>query len=139
MLLNQVYQYPDTEERIRVVYEAIDSVWLINIDDESAWPILTSIFDFEELITTQTINSISEPFTFFHIEENSSQSIKRDEAYSFLKILLEEYNELFDKTSRNRIIRKVAEDTSKPRIYYIRQLRRYWQRGMTPNALFLSF
>lgn len=46
MFLNQVYQYPETEERIRVVYEAIDSVWLINIDDESAWPILTSIFDF---------------------------------------------------------------------------------------------
>jgi hypothetical protein len=139
MLLNQVYQYIDSKERIRVVYEAIDYVWLINIEDESAWPILTSTFDFEELITSHTIKNISEPFTFFHIEENSSQSIKRDEAYSLLKILLQEHSELFDKMSRNRLIRKVVEDTGKPRIYYIRQLRRYWQRGMTPNSLLSDY
>jgi hypothetical protein len=52
---------------------------------------------------------------------------------------LEEHSELFDKTSRNRLIRKVVEDTGKPRIYYIRQLRRYWQRGMTPNALLSDY
>ena len=36
MLLNQVYQYKDSNERIRVVFEAIEFIWLINIDDDSA-------------------------------------------------------------------------------------------------------
>lgn len=135
MLLNQVYQYVDTKERIRVVYEAVDQVWLINIDDESAWPVFKSAFDFEEMIANDVIQSISEPFTFFHVEENSSQSTKRDEAYSLLQILLKEHAELLSKNSRNQVIRKAVLDTGKPRIYYVRQLRRYWQRGMTPNAL----
>ncbi|MBL4828758.1 MAG: DDE-type integrase/transposase/recombinase [Aliivibrio sp.] len=135
MLLNQVYQYTDSNERIRIVYEAIELVWLINIDDDSAWPICNSISEFYELIASQAIQSINEPFTFSHVEVDTPQSIRRDETYSLLRILLKNHSELFDKAPRNRLIRGAVEETGKPRIYFIRQLRRYWQRGMTPNAL----
>ncbi|MEZ9043035.1 MULTISPECIES: hypothetical protein [unclassified Vibrio] len=134
MLLNQVYQYKDSSERIRVVFETIESIWLINIDDDSAWPIFKPTSELYELIASQAIQSISEPFTFSHVEIDSSQAIKRDDAYSLLKILLKDHCELLDKSSRNRRIRSAVEETGKPRIYFIRQLRRYWQRGMTPNA-----
>ncbi|MFA0602087.1 Mu transposase C-terminal domain-containing protein [Vibrio sp. 10N.222.49.E4] len=135
MLLNQVYQYTDSNERIRVVYETLEFIWLISLDDESAWPILMPASELHELIAAQTIECISEPFAFSHVELDGAQALKRDEAYTLLKILLKDHSELFDKTSRNRLIRNAVEVTGKPRIYFIRQLRRYWQRGMTPNAL----
>ncbi|MBY7829136.1 Mu transposase C-terminal domain-containing protein [Vibrio fluvialis] len=135
MLLNQVYEYTDSSERIRIVYETIELVWLISIDDASAWPMPKPISELQELIVSQEIRNISEPFTFSHVEIGSTQSIKRDEAYSLLKLVLGEPSQLFDKNERNRIIRHVVEESGKPRIYFIRQLRRYWQRGMTPNAL----
>ncbi|MEJ6079164.1 Mu transposase C-terminal domain-containing protein [Vibrio sp. 1-Bac 57] len=135
MLLSQTYQFTDSEERIRVVYEEIDYIWLINIDDQSAWPVFKILSEFEELIASGVIALIDEPFTFSHVDANSPQGLKRDEAYSLLKLLLDNHTLLFDKTSRNRLIRSVVEETEKPRIYFIRQLRRYWQRGMTPNAL----
>ncbi|RCU51049.1 transcriptional antiterminator [Corallincola holothuriorum] len=135
MLLNQVYQYTDSDERVRIVYETIEFVWLINIDDDSAWPISKPIPELRELTINKTIKSINEPFTFSLVEINSPQSTKRDQAYSLLKILLEEHSKLFNKSSRNQLIRSAVEQTGKPRIYFVRQLRRYWQRGMTPNAL----
>ena len=135
MLLNQVYQYTDSNERIRVVYETLEFIWLINLNDESAWPILMPTSELHELLAAQTIECISEPFTFSHVELDGAQVLKRDEAYTLLKILLKDHGKLFDKASRNRLIRNAVEVTGKPRIYFIRQLRRYWQRGMTPNAL----
>ncbi|MCG9731112.1 Mu transposase C-terminal domain-containing protein [Shewanella sp. Isolate13] len=135
MLFNQVYQYTNSSERVRVVYEAIEFIWLIDIDDGAAWPVCKTTSELQELIDSQSIKSISEPFTFSHVESESVQGLKRDEAYSLLKILLKDHYELLDKGSRNRLIRSAVEETGKPRIYFIRQLRRYWQRGMTPNSL----
>ncbi|MBF4280367.1 transcriptional antiterminator, partial [Vibrio anguillarum] len=39
------------------------------------------------------------------------------------------------KATRNQLIREQVEKTDKPRIYILRQLRRYWKRGMAPDAL----
>lgn len=101
MLLNQVYQYNDSNQRIRVVYETLEFVWVINIDEDSAWPIPKPISDLYELIASQVLQEIREPFTFPHIEFDSTQALRRDNAYALLKILLENHNELLYKASRN--------------------------------------
>lgn len=135
MLLNQVFQYEESKERIRIVFESVGFVWLINIDDDSGWPVFKFIDELNELISSHAIQPIDEPFTFFHVDAESAQGKRRDEAYAFLKPLLNNHFELLDKSSRTKLIRKEIEKSGKTRIYYVRLLRRYWQRGMTPNAL----
>lgn len=139
MFLNKVYQYNDSNERLRVVYEAIDFIWVIDVDDSSAWPVCKTTSELQELIDSQALKVITEPFTFFHLESDSPQALKRDKAYALLKTLLKDHEQLLEKSSRNQLIRSAIEETGKPRIYFIRQLRRYWQRGMTPNALLSDY
>jgi hypothetical protein len=42
---------------------------------------------------------------------------------------------LFDKQLRNKHIKSLLSSVKESRLYITRQLRRYWQRGMTPHAL----
>ncbi|MDW2001558.1 Mu transposase C-terminal domain-containing protein [Vibrio sp. 2304] len=132
MYLNQVYLDNLTQHRYRVVWEHLNFCMLIDIDDESAWPIQ---FDIDDLLNPGQFSLISEPFVLPSVEIGSISAEKRDEAYRSISHLLDNYTLLFDKATRNQLIREQVEKTDKPRIYILRQLRRYWKRGMAPDAL----
>ncbi|WP_226980937.1 Mu transposase C-terminal domain-containing protein [Vibrio litoralis] len=105
---------------------------LIDIDDESAWPVQ---FDIDDLLNPEQFSQISESFTLPSVEIGSISAERRDEAYCAISHLLDNYTLLFDKATRNQLIREQLEKIDKPRIYILRQLRRYWKRGMVPDAL----
>jgi len=130
MLFNQVYEGTN-ECRYRVVLEEISSLMLIDIDDQKAWPFPME----EEAFHSSDLKLIDDPYPMQNVEDGSKSQILRNVAYSTIEPLLNEYIELFDKRERNKLISVLLEQTDKPRLYVIRQLRRYWQRGMAPNAL----
>lgn len=130
MLLNQVFQSPDNS-RIRVVLEHINNLMLIDIDDKNAWPYHIS----EENFHGSGYKPIKDPYPLQNVEEGSSAQVRRDEAYQTIKPLLTKYVDLFDKKKRNQLISNQLKKTDKTRLYITRHLRRYWQRGMAPNAL----
>lgn len=133
MYLNRVFLDPHTKppSQLRVVFEYIDFVMLIDINDDKAWPYPINIREFDSL----GLEHINDPITLVTPEKNSKSEENRDRAYRAISILLEHYSELFDKKSRNRLIKKALEQTGEPRLYVTRQLRRYWQRGMSPDSL----
>ncbi|MGO2342970.1 MAG: Mu transposase C-terminal domain-containing protein [Vibrio litoralis] len=132
MYLNQVYLDNVTSHRYRVVWEHLNFCMLIDIDDESAWPVQ---FDIDDLLNPEQFSQISESFTLPSVEIGSISAERRDEAYCAISHLLDNYTLLFDKATRNQLIREQLEKIDKPRIYILRQLRRYWKRGMVPDAL----
>ncbi|QQC98996.1 DDE-type integrase/transposase/recombinase [Vibrio parahaemolyticus] len=132
MYLNQVYLDNLNLRRYRVVWENLGFCMAIDIDDESAWPIQ---FDIDDLLNPEQFSLISEPFVLPSVEIGSVSAERRDEAYRAISHLLENYTLLFNKATRNKLIREQLEKTDKPRIYILRQLRRYWKRGMAPDAL----
>ncbi|MEQ3785021.1 MAG: Mu transposase C-terminal domain-containing protein [Marinobacter sp.] len=131
MLLNRVFQNPSTGKRYRVVLEHLSDLMLIDVDSDSANPFYMS----EEEFSTAGYDTISDPYPLPSVENGSVAEAKRDEAWDTISPLLERYQLLFIKKERNRLINELLQSTDKPRLYVIRQLRRYWQRGMAPNAL----
>ena len=131
MLLNRVFRDPSTGKRYRVVLEQLSDLMLIDIDSEKAWPFTVSEEDLQKL----GYDSIPDPYPLPSVEEGSVGARRRDEAWCTLTPLLDNHLSLFVKNERNRLIKEVLAFSDKPRIYIIRQLRRYWQRGMAPNAL----
>lgn len=131
MRLNQVFQSVSTQRKYRVVFEHIDFYMLIDVDDQNAWPILVT----QEEFNNSDYQQIEDPFILPSVDNGSVQQVKRDEAYQTIAPLLNSGRALFDKKKRNELVGSTVRETGKPRIYIIRNLRRYWQRGLSPNAL----
>jgi transposase InsO family protein len=131
MLLNRVFQDPSTGKRYRVVLEHLSDLMLIDVDSDKAWPFPIS----EEEFRSVGYDSISDPYPIPSVEDDSIGAKRRDEAWATISPLLEHYQSLLVKNERNRLIKELLKSTDKPRLYITRQLRRYWQRGMAPNAL----
>lgn len=133
MYLNKVFLDPHLDHltQIRVVYEHVDFLMLIDINDEKAWPYRVNLADLESL----SLVAIPDPISFITPEAGSKAEEIRDRAYRTVSLLLTDYIALFDKKIRNQKIKSVLEVTDESRLYVTRQLRRYWQRGMSPDAL----
>ena len=131
MLLNRVFEDPITGKRHRVVLEQLSDLMLIDVDSEKAWPFPMSEEDFRSI----GYESISDPYPLPNVEDASIGAKKRDEAWDTINPLLDQNRSLFEKNERNRLINELVNSSDKSRQYIIRQLRRYWQRGMAPNAL----
>lgn len=133
MYLNRVYLDPYSEPpaQLRVVLEHTDYLMLIDINDANAWPYSVNLSDFDTL----KLNKIDDPVTLLTPAPNSKSEEIRDRAYKTISPLLDMYPELFDKQLRNKHIKLLLNTITESRLYVTRQLRRYWQRGMTPDAL----
>lgn len=135
MLLNQVFKDPQTGRRYRVVLEQINDLMLIDIDSDKGWPFPINA---EELKDAE-FELISDPYPLPSVDEKSPTALKRNEAWMVIEPLLNNYTSLFTKSERNKLIGELLDRIDKPRLYITRQLRRYWQRGMAPNALAPDF
>lgn len=131
--LNQVYEeYHDDEAvQLRVVFIHTDFLMLIDINDENAWPFKVSTTEFANLGLTP----IDDPIFLNSPAPNTTAEQYRDRAFSTISPLLDTYFDLFDKKRRNERIKTLLTTSSESRLYVTRQLRRYWQRGMSPDAL----
>jgi putative transposase len=133
MYLNSVYLDPHSEPplQLRIVFEHADFLMMIDINDGKAWPYSIALAEFSDL----NLKLIDEPITLRTPEANSKIEEARNRAYKTISPLLDVYSELFDKQLRNKHIKSLLSTVKESRLYITRQLRRYWQRGMTPDAL----
>ncbi|MDE8601591.1 Mu transposase C-terminal domain-containing protein [Marinomonas sp. RSW2] len=133
MYLNKVFLDPhlDHPTHVRIVYEHVDFLMLIDIHDEKAWPYRVNLDEFESL----SLEAVPDPILLATPEAGSKAEEIRDRAYRSVALLLTDYFALFDKKLRNQKIKSVLEAMDESRLYVTRQLRRYWQRGLSPDAL----
>lgn len=129
MQINQVLNSFKTQQRLRIIFVDLESYQVIDIDDPYAWPTSST---HEEL---EGFEVIIDPFPLPSVQPDTPTAERRDEALNVIKPLLEQYDQLFEKSTRNKLIKLATEASNKPRLYVIRTLKRYWQRGMAPNAL----
>ena len=135
MYLNSIIKIQSTNIKARVVFESLEYLWLIDINKPSVWPYKQLIDELELLFNDGAALTVDDPFLCINITEGSANEKKRDLNYQLFKPMLADYEALFDKKKRNSLIKELVNQSEKPRIFYIRTLRRYWQRGMTPNAI----
>lgn len=137
MYLNSIYLDPHSNPpvQLRVVFEHAHFLMLIDINDVNAWPYSITLSEFSDL----NLKLINDPVILKAPEANSKAEETRDRAYKTISPLLDVYPELFNKQLRNKHIKSLVNTRTESRLYITRQLRRYWQRGMTPDALTANY
>lgn len=121
----------------RVLQVLPDQLVWINIDDSKATPGVILIRDLIVGFDDESFIRIDDPFTelAYAMPENGSKAqLKRDQCFELIKEIVSDPSS-YDPKVRGAKVNEViaAGKSSKPTLYKL--LRRYWQRGQTPNAL----
>lgn len=133
--VNEVIQLQDVLYRVLLIQKG-HVVW-ISIEDQKALPELIELSQLESLIIQEKLIRVDDPFEYILDllpERESKEAGIRDRNYQLIKPLVEDSN-FFIKKVRAQHITEIldAGKISKPYLY--KMVRRYWQRGQTPNAL----
>jgi putative transposase len=127
--------------RIVFIDSDADEVSTIEIYDPKSLPVWSGFKEVISLLQNDDAAIISDPFGYLNVPEDEipdDQKEYRDERIRQLEPLFREENlyELLSSDSRGRAIRRLPKDVlDKNRKGVYRDVRKWLQRGMTPNAL----
>ncbi len=133
--INEVLKYEDQKYRV-LEFVGNQIVW-INIEKSSGMPSTVLVNELLELIDSEALSRVADPFeelAFMAPEQGSVLQKKRDKNYELIKPIVENSKFYLPKV-RSALIQEIVSKTGtiKKTMYHL--LRRYWQRGQTPNAL----
>ena len=137
--INEVINLEGVPHRILAIIST-ETVW-INISDDKAFPSLVANNDLITAVEAESLTRSVDPYenlAFLLPEEGTIARIKRDQNYELIKPLASEPL-FFEPKIRSKIISKIIKDTGTTKQTLYRLIRRYWQRGQTPNALIPDF
>lgn len=129
LLINDVFQWRDRRWRLISLDLGARSAWIIDLEDRHAWPVrvgVPTLADCEREIRP----AVPAPP---HQSEASLRKLEED--YARLQLLLVAGADLLEKSQRKAIIARVSDAAGCCRKTLEKALRRYWQRGMTKEAL----
>ena len=139
---------PDSNKRVRIVWMTADgtSVAIYPLDADSAFPELVPAESLEAGLRAREVVLVEDPFMVVAMEDKLKQTHKsrRDRAWKMIRPLVTEVPYIFSADRRGTLISDAVEKARKgddpdlkrittAQVYVY--LRRYWQRGMTVNAL----
>ena len=135
LTINEVLSFEESSFRVLTILP--HSVIWINLDLENAFPIEVSKTEILKGLEDLSIQRESDPhqsIAFIQPEKGSIQETKRDQNYALIHPLIS-HELFFIPAQRGKIIDEIMSQhrVTKQTIY--RLIRRYWQRGQTPNAL----
>jgi hypothetical protein len=110
---------------------------MIDIDAPSAPPVIRDGAVVADWLETGAAELIADPWARSVREEalSEAQRARRDAAWALIRPLVEAQPDVFRERIRASLVADVVTRTGASRFTVYRALRRFWQRGMTPNAL----
>ena len=139
LLVNELLENSQANKIFRVLWVDTGNVltYLIDVEDKMALPFAVTVAEIkEELIQDELIKIKHDEFLHVVKDEiNEKNFIIRDTAWNMIKDIVTNVPDIFDRDKRGQMIAEVMKKyaVTKPTVY--KYLRRYWQRGQTPNAL----
>lgn len=137
--INELLKDIETNKTFRVLWIDQGSIisYLIDVGDKKGVPFARNVSDLRsELIHDQLVKVKQDKFLSASSDENNEKNLKiRGKAWEIIKDIVGNEPDVFNREKRGQMIADVMKkhNTTKPTVY--KYLRRYWQRGMTPNAL----
>ncbi|MFV2048492.1 Mu transposase C-terminal domain-containing protein [Metabacillus sp. YM-086] len=125
-------------ERILWIDDGYVICYVIDLNDENAFPVKRSIKYLEEMLENKTLSFVSdEPYKiFFNEEELKPNHIKkRDKRWESISIIVNKEPEIFERFTRGPLIKEAMDNSGKTKRLIYKYLRQYWQRGKAKNAL----
>ena len=138
--LNTVYQFVNENERIRIIDidYAEGLCAYVYIGTSLSMPKIEIVSNIEKKYDNNNIVEILDPYFRIKSNDNLSETEirKRDEAWQIIEKYWESHkNDILSKKTRMQVFQEIAENEKIPLITVKRLFSRFWQRGMTRNAL----
>jgi len=139
--VNDILIYAENPHRDRVLWIGEVGIVLIDVDAKKAFPRIEGRATIEQLVIDG--HAVPSPHKINLSIDEDSLSVKdkevRDSRWRLICDLVYLEPEIYSVSQRGQMIARAIVDhqASKPRLY--RVLRRYWQRGKSPNALLPDF
>ena len=133
--INEVLKWQDQLYRILDINNR-RVVWIC-LEDKIAFPTLISSEYLIQAMDNEELLRFEDPYqndAYTKPELGSLAQIKRDENYNIINELIHD-KEFLEGTDRHQKILKASLDHSVTKQTIYRLIRRYWQRGQTPNTL----
>src|SRR2546428_877404 len=134
------------EEVVRVLHidRGQDLAQVIRIDHSSALPEARRLSEIEAALVSKSIRVLTtDPFSYLQIPEaaiSAKHCRRRDAPWRLIEPIVAAPNGgAFAPEIRGKLIRDVIKRAGGCKKHIYRYLRRYWQGGMTPNALLPLF
>jgi len=113
-----------------------DAVWIC-LDGASAFPALVPKKELHEALESGALTRAEDPHASLIMlspEPGSTAQIKRDRNYALIRSIVDDPL-FYDPKARGAAINRIVEtgESTKRSLYTL--IRRYWQRGQSPNAL----
>lgn len=143
IFVNEVLYNHDEKKYYRVLWIDTNNTYtfLIDINGINANPFLKDVKDISEEIIYEKMKKVKLNSDILLTDESiSSISIeKRDTAWNIIKDIVKIEPDIYITSRRTKLVKQVLCENkiSKPTLF--KYLRRYWQRGKTPNALLSDY
>jgi hypothetical protein len=143
LLVNELLKNSQTNRTFRVLWVDNGNVlaYLIDVEDKKALPFAVEIKEIkEELIEDELIKIKKDDFLPVVSDKITEKNIAiRDKAWSVIGDIVTNVPDIFNRDKRGEMVSAVMEKhaVTKPTVY--KYLRRYWQRGQTPNTLLPNY
>lgn len=139
LAVNQLVSFIDEGRIERVLWIDIQrrGYVLIDIASKSALPLYRTHAELETLAGCGQLSfDVEDPFTYSSDEDaiDPRHRAIRDKNWQKILPLAVQQPAIFLSAQRGEIIASQIAGTGESHVLYYRLLRRYWQRGMTPNA-----
>ncbi|MBU4243598.1 MAG: transposase, partial [Proteobacteria bacterium] len=111
-------------------------VW-INIEDSRGLPSLVFVSELSKAFDDEMLIRADDPYAKLILatpEEGSTAQLKRDKNFRLIRDIISDPL-FYDPQVRGAKIKEVASANSASKSNLYKLIRRYWQRGQTPNAL----
>ncbi|MGR0189032.1 Mu transposase C-terminal domain-containing protein [Azospirillum aestuarii] len=143
-VVNQLLQAADDGpvERVLWVHPEGGGCYVIDVRDDSAFPLFRSMRELTEHLEQGALRFLKDDCWLAPLSDAgipAKHREKRDALWTMIRPLVLDEPAIFEPAPRGRAILQlvVEKQATKQTIY--RLLRRYWQRGMIPNALLPDF
>lgn len=136
--VNQVYQYVEDSKRIRIIEIEDENVYLVDIDATSSMPKKELLQNLNTEIEQNQLLLVSDPYAKVVVESELTevQIKKRNEDWDIIQnYCIHNISDLLKKHGRENKIKEIADLSGLSTFKIKKLLSRYWQRGMSKNAL----
>jgi hypothetical protein len=133
---------PSRVERVLWIAPEGTCLYMIDIHDSKAWPVYRRTDDLTTDLTTKAARVLdSDPYASLIRPENQinpKHRAHRDKYWQLIEPLVNAVPQTFQRFGKNSLVHKIVKRCKRKGTAY-EQLRRYWQRGQTKNALLPMF
>jgi hypothetical protein len=138
--INQLLEYTadGLTERVLWIDPSNKGFYVIDIAAPAALPLFRGMEDMERMREAEVWRWVeADPWMRPAADEaiSAAQRARRDKTWAMLRPLVMGQPAIFHEGPRGRAIAKAMAETGATKQTLYRLLRRYWQRGLTPNAL----